>query len=95
MKVLAACDALVAYLDTPDSYGSVAEIAWAAAKGLPCLVVLRGVRAGVKSHDEQMADAYWFVAQLPHVDAEVVENRDETVGVIARFLSAVKREAAA
>lgn len=37
------CDMLLAYIDSPNSYGTIAEIAWFSAKGKPSLVVVGGV----------------------------------------------------
>lgn len=40
IDVIKASNALFAYLDTPDSFGSIAEIAYASALGIPSLVVV-------------------------------------------------------
>jgi hypothetical protein len=34
------CDFLIAYIDTPDAFGTIAEIAYASACGIPCHVFL-------------------------------------------------------
>ena len=50
---------LIAYLDTPDSFGSIAEIAWASAHKIPCYMLVVSGQA--------MFDAYWFVSNFPGV----------------------------
>ena len=40
IDVIKASKALFAYLDTPDSFGSIAEIAFASALGIPCFVTI-------------------------------------------------------
>jgi len=91
---LSKADCLVAYLDTPDSYGSVVEITLMVAMGKPCLIV---IRMPVMNYSEEpdsllweqaniMADAYWFVSCLPEVRAITVESEEEATDVIRSFL---------
>ena len=65
---LRSCVGLVAYLYDTESYGSIAEIAYAAAMGKPCFVI---VRRHPKTDDgyDGMFNAYWFVSHLPGVKA--------------------------
>jgi nucleoside 2-deoxyribosyltransferase len=64
-------DLLFAYLDTADSFGSIAEIAYFSALGKPSLVTV--LTGGKVSYDE-MFDAYWFVCSLPNVTVRQVDN---------------------
>lgn len=77
------CDWLVAYLDAPGSYGSVAEIAFASALGKPCLVFIivpKENYAALETMDYpsetdsemmrwnwEMIDAYRLVSNFPNV----------------------------
>lgn len=74
------CDFVIAYLDTPDSFGSIAEIAYASSIGKFVYMLIN--EDGHKSIDEDgvehignsMTDAYWFISNFPHVVAIVVTN---------------------
>lgn len=68
-----ACDILIAYLDTADSYGSIAEIAYASALGMKCFVVFKDTIEGELESGEvegkrcPAVDAYWLVSCFPNV----------------------------
>ena len=85
-------DMLVAFLDEPTSYGSIAEIAWAAAKGKRCLVYLPSEESETREvryrhtgrRDEEgfgndFWDTYWFVCHMPNVEVRRVETLDKAV----------------
>jgi nucleoside 2-deoxyribosyltransferase len=81
---IARCDFLLAYLDCNTSYGSIAEIAWASAKGIPCHIILkRGPYAHHEDDDffpmdeDGRFDAYWFVSCFPKVTNVEVESLAE------------------
>lgn len=69
------CNGLMAWLDTHDSYGSIAEIAYASALGLPCRVAVVSPHefyggdehGNSDDHGNDFIDAYWFVCGLPGV----------------------------
>lgn len=78
------CDAMFAYLDTPFSYGSIAEIAYASAINVPVWMVINTrydrEKERATSEDNEwtwedtwkvgsMNDAYWFVSNFPGVHA--------------------------
>lgn len=67
------CDLLVAYLDCPSSYGSIAEIAYASALGKECLLIIC-YEQNEEDHTHPLHDAYWFVSCLPGVRTGVVET---------------------
>ena len=52
IDVIKNVDFLFAYLDTPHSYGSIAEIAYASAMGVPCIVVLADLSEHPIDNDE-------------------------------------------
>jgi len=93
---------LVAYLDTPDSYGSIVEIATMSALNKPCfLVILAPHMDFTESPDdpnydavwgqaEQVADAYWLVSSLPSVRAVTVESEAEAADVIRGYVLGVR-----
>ena len=75
------CDFVVAYLDTPDAYGSIAEIAYASSIGKRVLVLICAEHAYAYvstpetfEHYAKMFDAYWFVCAFPGVKAIQVED---------------------
>ncbi len=87
------CEILLAYLETPDSFGSIAEIAYAAAIGKPCHVIISGCAKpdGIDDgtwHDE-LYDAYWFVTALPGVRAYAVPDRKEARRVAGSIVGKV------
>lgn len=78
------CDFLLAYLDCNTSYGSIAEIAWASAKGIPCKIILkRGPYLGPEDEgfhpmdEDGRFDAYWFVSSFPNVTNVEMESFSE------------------
>lgn len=75
---------LVAYLDTPTSYGSIAEIAWASAHKIPCYI-LAVPGAWPKSHIS-MYDAYWFISNFPNVIGMWVSDVIEASVVVDNVL---------
>jgi hypothetical protein len=99
---IAASSRLLAILDQADSYGSIAEIAYASAIGIPVLMIIidQHVHAFFKgsaeneefdphdpdSHCLRMYDAYWFVACFPGVDPVVVESLTAAVAAAHGWL---------
>ena len=76
------CAFLVAYLHTPDCFGSIAEISYASAFGKPCYVSI--VYPETPDNHElyielcrPMIDAYWLVSNFDHVycfESPIVED---------------------
>jgi hypothetical protein len=74
---------LVAYLDDPTAYGTIAEIAFASALGLPVLLICR-TPSSRDSDDEDWDDdyettvglhnAYWLVSCFPGVELHEVSD---------------------
>lgn len=79
------CDQLIAYLDTADAYGSIAEIALAVGHGKRCTVFLSSPDA----QREAFADAYSLVVNLPLVTVHTVEKVAEAAHLL-RFAFAVE-----
>lgn len=96
---IAACDVLVAYLNTPDSFGSIAEVAWASAHRKECYVFLETRHLGMGDlcgtptrfldNEEflRMYDAYWLVSTLPGVATIEVESTEEAIGLLKLWLA--------
>lgn len=94
---LMAADYVVAYIDQPDAFGSIAEVAWAASErwrksdsGWKNHKVLflykRQGEDGRREIPDEFDDAYWFTAALPNVcRAEVFRERDAS-WIIANYL---------
>lgn len=83
---------LLAYLDTTNSYGSIAEIAWASAMGIPCHVVVeRKNTNGPEDEDwhpmdeDGMFDAYYFVCSFPNVTVYEAQNVTEGRRIVHRI----------
>ncbi len=79
-------EAIVAYFDCPTSYGSIAELAWASAKGKDCYVF---VNEEHYEEEESYAwpldsffDAYWFVCAFPGVKTKVVATQKEAKSLV-------------
>lgn len=84
------CCALIAVLCEPDSYGSIAEIAWAASRDINCHVLIHQGETWKNHpfHEEDhyctgghghckrspIEDAYWFVSNLPNVSLQVFHD---------------------
>lgn len=90
---LQTCHCLIAYLHTPDSFGSIAEVAWSAAHKLPSLMVFdtdADFVNGDTGHGDDlrsdMGDAYWFVASLPGIESVIVSGIADAGHEIDRWL---------
>lgn len=63
------CDFLFAYLDKTDSYGSIAEMAYASAIGKPIFLVIN--ESEINKDDMEInspfLDSYWFVSNFPNI----------------------------
>ena len=88
------CNGLVAYLDTSDSYGSIAEIAIMATLNKPCFVVVlmphinftEDPDTAVWAEAEKVSDVYWLVSCLPNVRAVTVETESEAADVVRGYV---------
>jgi len=79
-------DFLIAYLDSNHSYGSIAEIAYASAKGKECFVFIIDDNPESDPHHQtnepnqfegSMFDAYWFVCSFPKVEVTICSSFEE------------------
>jgi hypothetical protein len=73
---------LLAVLNRADSYGSIAEIAYASALGIRCDLIIFDKAARLNSTDgflvdPRMYDAYWFISNFPGVRVHVVGGTEE------------------
>lgn len=92
IDVIKKSDALFAYLDTPYSYGSIAEIAYASALGIQSYVfiVFNKDRCWEDQwEDGSLPDAYWFVSNFPHVASFVVNTCDQASFLMQQLLGYV------
>jgi hypothetical protein len=88
-------DMLVAYLNCATSFGSIAEIAYAAAFGIPCRVYVEGADAWKGGHGTEeehriadaLGDAYWFVCSIPGVTLCKVTGTAEAARDLTLHLS--------
>ncbi|MDB4330203.1 hypothetical protein N9948_00550 [bacterium] len=84
---------LIAFLDRTDSYGSIAEIAYASALGIPCQVIVQRKTTEEENeewhpHDEDgMFDAYYFVCSFPNVQVTETQNIEESTQVAHKICS--------
>jgi len=97
IDVLKTADALFAYLDSPYSYGSIAEIAYASALGIPCMVVVNfDCDTSPDEADEwangTMSDAYWFVSNFPGVSSFGTGTEEKATELFTRYLGYVLAE---
>jgi hypothetical protein len=73
---------LVAYLDDPTAYGTVAEVAFASALGLPVLLICRTPATSSDGGDWRgdyettvgLHNAYWLVSCFPRVELREVSD---------------------
>ena len=86
---LTECDMVFAYFETPDSFGSIAEVAFAAALGKPCFVVV--CEPTGKEWPSPMFDAYWFVRCLPRVQVLAVSSRQEASSLLKEAVRMIAR----
>lgn len=102
-----ASDMVFAFLDTPDAFGSIAEIAYASTKLKPVVLAIvsddaETVGDAVSERCQQMHDAYWFISAFPGVTVYSIAGVDEAAvafqafldGYRARFLRAAGTRAA-
>jgi len=87
-------DLLLAYLDTTDSYGSIAEISYASAIGIPCIVIVKRKSVPVEEiehgmDEDGMFDAYYFVCSFPGVEIREVHSIQEARATALKELSRV------
>jgi len=93
-------DCLFAYLDTPYSYGAIAEIAYASALGIPCMVAILAEQPVGSDEffdcngldNESMRDAYWFVSNFPLVYSAWVGTEEHATAIFTRYLGYVLAE---
>jgi hypothetical protein len=74
------CDRVFAYFETPDSFGSIAEIAFAAALGKPCFIVIREPPGD--DCPSAMFNSYWLVSTFPRVLVSVAGSRQEASSLL-------------
>lgn len=98
INVIKNCRHLLAYLDTPTSYGSIAEIATAAAYAKPSHVIIKakldvpfgdGYGYG-DDEDSKMFDAYWFVCSFPRVKVYTVHDMNQARAVANQILDKIR-----
>jgi hypothetical protein len=86
---LTKCDMVFAYFETADSFGSIAEIAFAAALGKPCFVVV--YEPPGEERPSPMFDAYWFVSCLPRVQVLTASSRQEAGSLLEEAVRTIAR----
>lgn len=88
IEVIPNCEMVVAVLNTADSYGSIAEVAYASAIGVPSMLIIYDKNEAIGT---PMQDAYWFVSNFPHVHTVCVKDDEEAA---AMFSATVLMESA-
>jgi hypothetical protein len=94
-------DMLIAVLDKEISYGSIAEIAWFAAKGKPCYMIIIGTvddncetdpegNKFYKDIEGVIPDCYWLVASLPNVSCFCCESKEMATKKVCELLGVSK-----
>ena len=84
IDVIKASQVLFAYLDTPNSFGSIAEIAYASALNIPCIVLVNvSLDIADGSWHGPMKDAYWFVCNFPGVISIEVSSQEDAMQFLA------------
>jgi very-short-patch-repair endonuclease len=78
------CDKIIAVLDTPDSYGTIAEIAFGGGIGKVAMVII--YLKPDQDYVINMLDAYWFVLSLPTVFPVLVADDEEALRTLNNFL---------
>lgn len=73
---LHACDLLLAYLDTSDAYGTIAEIAYVSALQKPSVVVFKAPIAGELLYRDRHGQRVYDVDQLDPEDREKLARSD-------------------
>lgn len=86
---LSRSDMLFAYLDSPDSFGTIAEIAYMSTTGRPSLVTVRMEGSDICRSD--MFDAYWFVCSFPGVIVQAVEGEFHARAVLMNYIETFRR----
>jgi hypothetical protein len=86
LEHIQASDFLFAYLDTPDCFGTIAEIAWASAHRIPSIVAVKKVD---NERWEAFYDAYWLVCTLPHVYPRMVDEPTSAAEVLEFMLDVI------
>jgi hypothetical protein len=81
------CDALIAHLVSNDSYGSIAEIAFASAIGKTCHMIVEEHRTD--GDYCPLHDAYWFVGSLPNVHVHLAQNGKESTDRLVEILESL------
>jgi hypothetical protein len=95
LKEIESCIGLVAYVYDTNAYGTIAEIAYAAAKRKSCHLI---IRYDPKREMWDMKDAYWFVACFPGVEVYEVYcdcMAIQAIETILRRLGVLQGQAAA
>lgn len=100
--VIKKCDMVIAYIDTTNSFGSIAEIGYASALGLPIHIIFpKGYSEGLdsdgfKDQDHGASygisvafDTYWFCCSLPNVSVHFSESIDDAVRIVYKILGKV------
>jgi len=99
--VIKKCDMVIAYINTTNSFGSIAEIGYSAALGLPIHIIFpksyseHGLeRADSNEHSTSYNvsvafDTYWFCCSLPNVTVHFSESIDDAVKIVYKILGKV------
>lgn len=94
-------DFVLAYLDTPDSFGSIIEITYASSFSKTVYMLINEDGHNSLDHENNttdfsasMRDAYWFASNLPNVIAVVVtdENAQGVFDAIAQLESPIEHK---
>lgn len=79
-QLLFDCEMLIAILDSPDSFGTIAEIAYACGSNMAAMVII--YLKPDREYTQKMLDAYWFVTNFALAMPILVADDDEALQVV-------------
>jgi hypothetical protein len=85
------CDTLIAFLSSNDSYGSIAEIAFASTIGKTCHMIVEEEQTDIDKlwGHCPLHDAYWFIGTFPRIRVHHVVNYQEATDRLIHILDSI------
>lgn len=78
------CEMIIGVLDSPDSFGTIAEIAFGCGIGKPAMIII--YLKPDQDYVGEMLDSYWFVMSFPNVFPILVHDDSEALQVLNNFV---------
>lgn len=79
------CEMLIAVIDTPDAFGTIAEIAYTSGSSMASMMILKMPRED--GDWAAMVDAYWFVSNFPNVFPIQVSTDEQAIRCLSNLVS--------